>query len=156
MLEIQRGCVARWNSFSCLLPPETRASSARSVHRIRPPSCWQKLGEACQLSTRNAGFLLTHPLPFVSLPIVAHQSGHWDNDREVSWYTLMKCNTFLKDFCLCQNDRGSWLKIAPSKSRLIDEQQAEAWASPEKMGGILQPKCLSFLVYVQHRFFFFF
>lgn len=94
ILKIQRGCVARWNSFSCLLPPETRASSARSVHRIRPRSCWQKLGEACQLSTRNAGFLLIHPLPFVSPPIVAHQSGHWDNDREVSWDTLMKCNIF--------------------------------------------------------------
>lgn len=93
-----------------------------SVHRIRLLSCWQKLGEACQLSTWNAGFLLIHPLPSVSLPIVAHQSSHWDNDREVSWYTLMKCN-ILKDFCLCQTDRDSWLKIIPSKSRLINSRQ---------------------------------
>lgn len=63
-----------------------------SVHWIRPLSCWQKPGEACQLSTWNTGFLLIHPPPSVALPTVAHQSSHWDNDCEVSWYTLMKCN----------------------------------------------------------------
>lgn len=94
ILKIQRGCVARWNSFSCLLPPETRASSARSVHRIRPlellTEAWARLA-----SFHTKCWLSSHTPPTVCVStIVAHQSGHWDNDCEVSWYTLMKCNIF--------------------------------------------------------------
>lgn len=72
--------------------------------------------------------------------------------HDTLWWSV----TFFKGFLSVPKWSRQLTKITPSKSRLIDEQQAEAWVSPEKMGGgrgdTLQPKCLSFLVYVHCDF----